>query len=56
MNTTETILSYLQACHSGDSRLQRILADRLSTMGIDADAVWNEDGSLDSVSLSAEVA
>lgn len=55
MTTAATITAYLQACTDGDRRLERILAERLSEAGIDAEAIWDADGSLVSASLSASV-
>ena len=43
MATNDIINAYIEACYSGDSRLQRILADRLSALGIDADEAWNQE-------------
>lgn len=55
MTTAATITAYLQACTDGDRRLERILAECLSEAGIDAEAIWDADGSLVSASLSASV-
>jgi hypothetical protein len=42
MNISTIIRAYIAACHSGDKRSQRILADQLSIFGIDADLIWNQ--------------